>query len=153
MHTSHIGKEFKRRLSHVHKSQPSFFPYQVFRQLAKLVKNYDGHLDVVKRKKVVKTLILNIHTEELIRKIFHPKRLDGCNAFVKRKYSKVKVDGKTTPDYNGHSRIVVTKQTPVVITYNMSTECFKITYYIQRYNKQNEPVDANLQAVLNNCGD
>lgn len=139
------------RLTGIQESSNVYFPYSIFVQFMKLVINYGGSLDIVRgKKKEITAMTLKINSETTLRNLFHNRRLNGVNHLAKRKVSKVKgPDGKSLRVQDGHSKVVATKLTPVVIEYKMKTMVSKVRFYIQRYNKSNEAMDARLQALLN----
>ena len=105
------------RLTGIQESSNLYFPYSIFIQLAKLASAYGGTFIVQhgKKKGEIIALKLTIKSEMTSKKIFHPKRLNGLTK-----------GGKSTS--HGHARVVVTEQTPIVITYKMKTmQIFKGT--------------------------
>ena len=143
-----MGMDFLKRLRHgkttgIVESQPFFFPYAIFIQFVKMVKGYGGDFDFVSGK----SFVVKIDKECTSRKLFHPKRLGGVNYLVKRSFQKTKDSKKYR--YAGQSRVVVMKSTPITITYKVKLHTCKLSYYVQRYNHLDEPVNIQLQALLN----
>ena len=51
--------------------------------------------------------------------------------------------------YNGCSKVVVSKNTPMIATYKTEVQKVDISFYIQRYDLTNQAVDLPLQSRLN----
>ena len=148
-----LGNQFLKKLSYgratgLLQSTNVFIPFQIFMQLTKLCQGYGAELVTETKKKALKKLVVTIDQQDYLKTIFHPKRV-GFNCLAKRKFQKVHEGGKCRHVLNGQTRVVVTKATPGVITYLMQQQTCKITFYIQRYNKNGEAIDATLQATLN----
>ena len=78
-------------------------------------------------------------------------RFSGENFLAHRHFKKVpcKVKDRLVSIYNGKSVIVVTKYTPFVLEYNMKTERVCVTFYVQRYDGNDLPMDTSLQSLMN----
>ena len=147
-----LNKLSNGKLTGVQESHKLYFPYCIYVQFAKLVTAYGGKISISRNKKdkLNNILTLTVKTEEVSRKLFHPRRLKGITYLAKRKYVKEKgTNGKVKSVFKGHGRIVITDKTPLTITYKMKTQCCSMSYYIQRYNIKNEALDIRLQALLN----
>ena len=135
-----VGMEYKNKFgcgknTGLQQSSTLFFPYQIFIQVAKLVKGYGGDF-IAKRdnKGVLIDLVVNITSEEATKMVWDPRRLCGSNYLVKRKFKKLCLDGKNKMStYDGHAGLVVTKQALVTIKYNMKSQTCSM-FYIQRCN-------------------
>ena len=51
--------------------------------------------------------------------------------------------------YNGWSKVVVTPNTPLVLSYETKSQKVVMTLYVQRYDKDNVATNAALQAKIN----
>ena len=51
--------------------------------------------------------------------------------------------------YNGCSKVVVTHNTPLVLSYETKSQKVVMTFYVQRYDKDNVATNAALQAKIN----
>ena len=143
-----MDMEFPKRLRHgkttvIVESRPFFFPYSIFIQFVKMVKGYGGDFDFVGGK----SFVVKIDKESTTRKLFHPRRLGGVNYLVKRSFQKTMDSSKYR--YSGQSRVVVMESTPITVTYKVKLHTCKLSYYVQRYNHLDEPVNIQLQALLN----
>ena len=58
-------------------------------------------------------------------------------------------DGKKKIVYSGIVKVLVAGRTPVTMTYNIKHQCCTTTFYVQRYNEDDVPLDATLQNQLN----
>ena len=67
----------------------------------------------------------------------------------KRLFDKVPVDGRKTFVFNGRADVVVSKNTPIKISYNIKQERAYVTFYVQRYDRGDFAKDAALQKLLN----
>ena len=121
--------EFKNKIGRgkntgLQQSSTLFFPYQIFIQFAKLAKGYGGDFTSSRDNKgVLKDLVVTITSQETSKMVWHPCRLCGSNYLVKRKFKKLCLEGKNNiSTYDGHARLVVTKQTPVTIKYKMKSQ-------------------------------
>ena len=83
------------------------------------------------------------------RKCFSPARFSGTNFLKKRHFEKIKENGRSIFKYSGRAAVVVGKSTPLLFEYNMTQQRLTITFYIQRYNKEDFSLDLSLQALIN----
>jgi hypothetical protein len=67
----------------------------------------------------------------------------------KRHFEKIKENGRSIFKYSGRAAVVVGKSTPLLFEYNMTQQRLTITFYIQRYNKEDFSLDLSLQALIN----
>ena len=80
------------------------------------------------------------------RKILNVKRC-GRNFLSKGRFSKSLPPNDY--EYAGCSKVVVTPHTQLVLSYETKSQKVVITFYIQRYDKNDIAVDAALQSKLN----
>lgn len=108
-----------------------------------LARGYGCKVDVSGKGKKVEILIKN---QASARKIFCPSRFSGQNYLDKRKFRK-QTDGKY--HYAGRSSVVVTKDTPITLHHNMTTNCLTFSAFIQRYTEKDFANDNQLQKLVN----
>lgn len=151
-----IGKCFSNKLSRsnctgIQSNAHLYFPWQVFARLVKLSRGYGATISTTRGKKSIKIVTVTFTSEETVRRVWHPRRLQGCNYLAKRKYKKIPgEDGnKQITVYNGIARVVVTQRTPITLVYNMKNQSCVSSFYIQRYDQNEISLDATLQAQLN----
>ena len=75
------------------------------------------------------------------RNVFYPSRFSGQNYLHKRKFRK-QTDRKY--HYAGRSSVVVTKNTPITLHYNMATNRLTYSAFIQRYTEEDFAIDNQL---------
>ena len=143
-----MGIDFLKRLRHgkatgIVESRPFFFSFAVFIQFVKMVKAYGGNFDFVSGK----CFVVKINKQSTTGKLFHPIRLGGVNYPVRRSFKKT--GGRLKYRYDGQSRVVVMENTPITVTYKVKLQTCKLSFFVQRYNHLDEPVDIRLQAILN----
>jgi hypothetical protein len=51
--------------------------------------------------------------------------------------------------YSGRAAVVVSSSTPMLFEYNFKREKLTVTFYVQRYNKDDFSLDLRLQALIN----
>ena len=51
--------------------------------------------------------------------------------------------------YAGRAAVVVSNSTPLIFDYNMKQEKLTLTFYVQRYNRDDFSLDLRLQALIN----
>ena len=51
--------------------------------------------------------------------------------------------------YAGRAAVVVGNSTPLIFDYNMKQEKLTLTFYVQRYNRDDFSLDLRLQALIN----
>ena len=131
-----MGKSFQNKLSRkgTGKQQANllYFPWQFFSRFSKLAKGYGAEITVKRGRKEIKSISVKFNTQVSAQKIWHPRRMKGgCNYLAHRKFQKVA--GSKDVVCCGTGRIVVTNNTPLVITYNNKQETCTSSFYIQRY--------------------
>lgn len=82
-------------------------------------------------------------------KVFSPVRFLGQNYLKKRKFFIVKENGRKIFKYSGRAAVVVVKQTPMLFEYNMKQGKLTITFFVQRYDREDFVMDSRLQALTN----
>ena len=92
-----------------------------------------------------KKIDIVIEKQTSARKIFCPSRFSAQNYLQKRKFKKA--DGKY--HYIGRSSVVVTRNTPITLHYNMTSNRLTLTAFIQRYTEENFAIDSQLQKLMN----
>ena len=125
-----------------------FFPWPVFRHVLTLVRGYSG--DVVVTSERARISITLTEMNSLV-KLFSPSRFSGENFIAHRHFRKVpsKSGKKLLSVFDGRSPVVVTRNTPFKIDYQMRAEKVTVTFYVQRYNTDNFPVDTSIQSLMN----
>ena len=86
-------------------------------------------------------------------KVFSPARFEGQDVLRKRYFSQQpKSKGKLSSVYKGRSAVVVSKNTPFVVEYNLKSQKAMVTFYIQRYTAEDFVFDKSLQSLMNKQG-
>ena len=94
-------------------------------------------------------LTVTIESFNTASNVFSPVRFGGRNFLKKRYFNKVKENGRTILNYSGRAAVVVGKSTPILFDYNMKQDKLTLTFYIQRYDKEDFCLDLRLQALMN----
>ena len=149
----HIRVVFKNKLSRSRQtgmlqSSAFYFPWQVYSYLAKLAACYGA--DILSTKKSIDIVITK---EETSRKLWHPRRLSGINHITKINFIRIPLENENQNGqrtvYNGKANIVVTVKTTITIKCYIKDERCSLSFYIQRYDRFDNAVDAPLQNILN----
>ena len=83
-------------------------------------------------------------------KLFHPKRFNGTYFLCKRKFeNKLNEHKVNVHEYAGHAKVVVTLYTPMKFQFVNGSNKLITSFFIQRYDSQDFPVDKSLQALMN----
>lgn len=121
-----------------------FVPYTIFRHLCNVAVGYGGSLSEKKAHMYVEMTTFNN-----VSKVFSPVRFKGNNYLKKRHFDKVKESGRKILKYSGRAAVVVSKSTPLIFDFNMKQEKLTVSFYVQRYDKDDFSLDLSLQALLN----
>ena len=121
-----------------------FVPYTIFRHLCNVVVGYGGSMNSCKS-----TISVTIDSFETASKVFSQVRFGGQNYLKKRHFNKVRENNRPMLLYCGRASVVVGKSTPIIFDYNMKQERLTLTFYVQRYNKEDFCLDLRLQALIN----
>ena len=78
-----------------------------------------------------------------------PVRFAGDNFLRKRHYSKVREAGRNILQYQGRATVVVGEQTRILFEYSQKHEKATITFFVQRYDKDDFAMNLQLQALCN----
>ena len=113
----------------------------VFRHILTLARGYGCEVDVSGKGKKVEILIKK---QASARNVFYPSWFSGQNYLHKRKFRK-QTDRKY--HYAGRSSVVVTKNTPITLHYNM-TNRLTFSAFIQRYTEEDFAIDNHLQKLV-----
>ena len=152
-----IGKAMYEKLTRGHLTGlvppfTTFIPWQVFRYLSALVVGYGAHMKLPtgKRKRPDK-MIIWVESDEGAKKIWHNKRFDGAFYLTKRMFRKKLNPESKKPEsvYDGYSKVVVSKYTPIRMEYSYKSQKLKTSFYIQRYNSDGFSIDTALQDLIN----
>ena len=122
-----------------------FIPYAMFKHLWVLAVGYQGDMSVDNKGNIT----LLISRRKTATSIWSVARFSGQNFMSKRLFDKVPVDGRKTFVFNGRADVVVSKNTPIKISYNIKQERAYVTFYVQRYDRGDFAKDAALQKLLN----
>ena len=143
-----LSKLLRGKVTGIQQSSKLLIPWQVMVNLILLAKNY-GAVVVGEPKKnsKEKNIIITVSTDFCISKIWHPVR---ClrNCISRRRYVKLAENSKKYI-HNSCSKVVVTPNTPLVLSYETKSQKVVMTFYVQRYDKDNVATDAALQAKIN----
>ena len=107
--------------------------------IIKLIKGYGGNIAAKLKKKQRKKHHHNTTYSELCKKDLECKEL-WEKFLVKRKV--FQIFAPNDYEYAGCSKVVVTSHTPLVLSYETKSQKVVITFYIQRYDKNDIAVDA-----------
>ena len=121
-----------------------FVPYSAFRHICNVCLAYGASLKSNKNQ-----MLVTIETSANAAKVFSPVRFSGNNVLKKRQFSKTKEGGRNILRYTGRAAVVVGKTTPLILDYNTRREKLTITFYVQRYDKNDFAMDSRLQALTN----
>ena len=106
---------------------PLYFPWLIFGSFLQLAHGYGGHVKTTRRKKSIKSISVEFNEMETVSKLWHRKRLAGVNYLTKMFFKKVPVDDddgkKQQLVYAGQSEVVVSKNTPIIVSYNTNKQC------------------------------
>ena len=119
-----------------------------FRHVLTLARGYSGNVESSDHG--VKHSIVFTKMDSL-KKLLSPARFSGENFIAYRHFKKVpsKTSKKLVSVFNGRSVVALTDKTPFIMNYSMKTERVTVTFYVQRYTKDDFPVDVSLQALMN----
>ena len=68
----------------------------------------------------------------------------------KRQFGKTKgANGRNILSYQGRAAVVVGNTTPMLLEYSQKSEKVTVSFYVQRYEKEDFALDAQLQALSN----
>ena len=125
-----------------------FVPWPVFRHILTLARGYSGNVESSDHGGKHSVVFTKMNSLE---KLLSPARFSGENFIAYRHFKKVpsKTSKKLVSVFNGRSVVAVTNKTPFIMNYSMKTERVTVTFYVQRYTKDDFPVDVSLQALMN----
>ena len=123
-----------------------FVPYTIFRHICTICVGYGGTLTC---NNVKGQIVVKINSIATATKVFSPVRFGGDNFLRKRHYSKVKEAGRNILQYQGKAAVVVGEQTPILFEYSQKHEKATITFFVQRYDKDDFAMNLQLQALCN----
>ena len=152
-----IGKIFKRKLSrgnHTGLAPPEtmYIPWGIMKYLCGLSKRYGCEIKPITNSNKKKgKLVLTCNRVSTANKLFDTSRFNGENFLAKRIYRKALNEQTKKNDLalQGSAEVVVSKNTPIQLTYKHDDNNLRITFYIQRYTADGYAVDASLQALMN----
>lgn len=124
-----------------------FIPWSVFKYFLPFTSGYDAEVNETTHKKKCKTLSIEIAKNITAQKVFSPQRFSNKNVLTKRFFTK---DKHKTYKYGSKSTVVVSKQTPMTITYSMKKQRATLTIYVQRYDEHDFANNVQRQALMNN---
>lgn len=128
-----------------------FLPWEIMSKIAAYFVSYGSDIKNIAKGEKNDKLIIFCEKLSSAEKIFSPSRFDGTNYLRKRFFAKI-VDPVTKVrenTYNGCAEVVFSVQSPLRIDYHYSSSKASISFYIQRYDKNDFSVDASLQKLLN----
>ena len=123
-----------------------FVPYTIFRLICTICVGYGGTLTC---NNVKGQILVKINSIATATKVFSPVRFGGDNFLRKRHYSKVRKAGRNILQYQGKAAVVVGEQTPILFEYSQKHEKATITFFVQRYDKDDFAMNLQLQALCN----
>ena len=88
-------------------------------------------------------------TMESVGKVFSPARFQGNNYLKKRQFEKTNENGRRIFKYSGRAAVLVSKSTPLILDFNTKQEKLTVSFYVQRYDKNDFSFNLSLQAHLN----
>ena len=141
-----FSKLCRGKATGIQSGSPVLIPWQIMVNIMLLTKGYGGSVEAkLKGGGKEKLFTVIIDTENCARKVYYLRRC-GKNLLSKRKFVK-NADGNFV--YSGCCKIVVTRITPITISYYTKTQKASLSFYIQRYDDQDFALDAPLQSRLN----
>ena len=129
----------KGRLTCIQQSSTILIPWQVYVNIIKVIKGYSGNIAVRLKTNKGKSITITLPTQSCARKIWNVKRC-GRNFLSKGKFSKSLPPNDY--EYAGCSKVMVPSHTPLVLPYETKSQKVVITFYIQRYDKNDIAVGA-----------
>ena len=121
-----------------------YMPYNIFKHLANISRGYGADCTVNKT-----NMTLEITSLSSAYKIFSPARFGGENLLKRRHFQKVVLKGRCIFQFKGRAAVIVSKVTPIVMEYSFKKEKLTISFYIQRYDKDDFAIDLSLQTLVN----
>lgn len=82
-------------------------------------------------------------------KVFFPVRFSGQNYLKKRQFEKVTESRRNVLNYKGRETVVVSRKTSIIMEYSEKQQKVIITFFLQRYDKEDFALDLQLQALCN----
>lgn len=122
-----------------------FIPYSIFKHIWVLVSGYGGDVNASKDGQKISLLVNKPHTAE---KVWSPARFSGENFLLRRNFEKIPENGRMVFHYKGKASVVITNKTPLKIDYSMKQQKAVVTFYVQRYDKEDFAIDASLQNLM-----
>ena len=95
------------------------------------------------------TITATIETFSNASKVVSPVRFIGQNYLRKRNFEKATENGRNILKYAGRAGVVVSKGTPILFEYNIKQEKVTVTFYVQRYDREDFAVNTRLQTLTN----
>ena len=143
-----LSKLLRGKITGIQQSSKLLIPWQVMVNLILLAKSYGAVVvGETKKNSKEKKIMRTVLTDSCISKIWHTvKCLRNCMS--RRRYVKSAEDPKKYI-YNGCSKVVVTPNTPLLLSYEPKSQKVVMTFYVQRYDKGNVATNAALQAKIN----
>ena len=129
-----------------------FCPWQIMKNIIGLCTGYGCDVKNINKGKKTDKIVVFIEKSESAEKLFHPRRFNGICYLKKRHFAKKKLlEGNEKPIwvYDGHSLVPVTMMTAIRFDYKYDTQKLMISFYVQRYNADNFPMDTTLQKTMN----
>ena len=127
----------------IQKTKSILIPWQVMVNLMKLIKRYGGKVESKVKKNKEKQFTITMVEQTYCEQVWHPRRC-GKKYLSRRKFKKEPLSpGKFA--YDGYSKVLITSNTPICISYCTRTQKASMTFYVQRYDSEDIPLDAALQ--------
>ena len=122
-----------------------FMPYSIFKHVWVLISGYGGDVHTSKDGLKISLIVNKYQTAE---KVWSPARFSGENFLLKRNFEKIPENGRMVYHYKGKATVVITNNTPLKIDYSVKQQKAVVTFYVQRYDKDDFAVDAGLQNLM-----
>lgn len=149
-----IGQALRNKLSHSKATglmNPVVIsvPWCIYRHILVLVRGYSGDVQCKADGSKHYATISSLDTAS---KLLSPGRFCGECVLSYRHFKRV--PSKTLGEnmlsmYNGRSMVAVTSITPLCMDYCTKKEVVTISFYVQRYTKDDFVIDSSLQALMN----
>ena len=120
-----------------------YVPFNIFRHICNLCIGYGSSLESLRGKH----MSFAITSVENASKIFSPARFSGGNILKKRQFQKVAENGRSVLQYKGKAIVLVSESTPILFKYSTKQEKLLITFYVQRYDRDDFALDLQLQKL------
>lgn len=128
-----------------------FIPWEIMGKITAMCVSYGSEIKNISRGKKSDKIIVFIEKKEIADMVFSSVRFDGTNYLRKRFFCKAveEAGSKKVDKYNGCAEVVFSIHTPLRLDYCYETSKVQVSFYIQRYDKDDFVLDSSLQRIMN----